>query len=227
MLDRKLFELYVHVLFNSNQAIHDPAEPANGRYARIPPQSRPPPERQPLWRLHEGAALRGEDTERRLRLPAARHAQRPLPLPRWQEHGGPHGCGPRPLRPRPPQPWLLQRRDRRAAPRGQHPPPPQPRPARRPPRLARWTWGGSLEIAIDRRGGPVWPPHVRATARAPTWGRPCNSRSTVASRWTWGASLVFAVRPRRHPPPRPLARIGAPPMPATPHFTPRLFKFLR
>jgi hypothetical protein len=58
--------------------------------------------------LFEGAALWGEDPGRRLRLPATRHAQWPLPLPRRQEHRCSHGRGPRPLRPRPPHPRLLQ-----------------------------------------------------------------------------------------------------------------------
>src|SRR6185295_15934578 len=39
----------------------------------------------------------------------------------------------------------------------------------------------------------------------------------------------FAFRPDHRPPARPLTstRTGARPMPAAPHFTPRLFKFLR
>ena len=177
--------------------------------------------RKPTRRLHEGAALRSEDAFRRLRLPAARHAQRPLPLPRRQEHGRPDdGRRSGPLCPCPPQARVLQCRDGRPPPRSQDRHPPRPRPARRPPRQSRWTWGASIvfaptacaarqrsETAGDRRWSP------RRLARAERGDRSAQSaficvhlrfhfpfrpriqgpQADTSGRWTWGAFNIFRI----------------------------------
>ena len=157
----------------------------------------------------------GAHTRRRRLLPAAGHAQRPLP-PAWRpEHGPAHCRGSRPLRSRPPHPWLLFSRDDRAPPRRRCSLPPHGCVLRRGQGAPhRWAWAPSAEsLEPGRRRGPDIAgtrtgrrgPHVLCVSASPRW---ISCRQSHRHRWAWGPPRSFDLP--SEPPHRPPARRHVP-----------------
>jgi hypothetical protein len=166
------------------------------------------PGRAPLRRPHP----------RRRRLSPAGHEERPLPDAWRSQHRPAHGRGTRPLRRRPPHPWLLLGRDHGPAPCRGSPLPPHGRDLRlgEGPRH-RWAWAPSAEsVASHRRQRPdsadrcngVSPLGPLCVFASP---REVRRRRPHALRWAWGAFAAFGTPAGQHrptPPVRPAPRLG-------------------